>query len=104
MTSLAEELREWAKTHERDTRRGTLYWWSMSLPTLDINRELLYPGTHTKFPEGAVGVRTDDDFFAVAVLPWKFLPLSTLSIVEILWPSVITDPRFDIRPDTVYKA
>lgn len=41
-----------------------------SLPGIDFNRELILPGTNETFPDGAVGVRVDDDFWAVAALPW----------------------------------
>jgi len=40
-----------------------------AMPGYDFNRELVAPGTNEDLPEGAVVIRTDCDFWTVAVLP-----------------------------------
>lgn len=68
-------------------------------PGLDFNREIVTPGTNDTFPDGALGIRVDDDFWAVAALPlsWKDQPLA--DIVASLWPS--RAPRAEYGPDVV---
>ncbi|UEM03687.1 hypothetical protein JL101_027695 [Skermanella rosea] len=69
-------------------------WWVANQPlTNDFNREIAAPGSLDKFPDGAVAVRVDDDFFVVAVLPPEFVGLGIERIVPVLWPDV-TDPVF----------
>lgn len=54
-------------------------------PTHDFNRELAPPGVDKLFPEGAFAIRCDDNFWVVAVLPWKFVDLTCQEICEVLW-------------------
>ena len=71
-------------------------WWVEDDPlTHDFNREIVAPGIVDKFPDGAVAVRVDDDFFIVAVLPYEFVGLGIERIVPVLWPEV---------PNPVFKA
>ena len=72
-----------------------------SVPTWDFNREIYPPGEHPKFPNGVVGIRTDDDFWAVATLPYAYLETPLADLVKALWPDV-TDPRFE--PDSTMPA
>lgn len=67
------------------------------LPCHDFNREFIEPGTNEEFPEGALGIRVDDDFWLVARLPYEYRVLSIEDLVEVLWPD-ITDATFN--PDS----
>lgn len=63
-------------------------YWAITegLPGLDFNREFIDPGTDETFPEGAVGIRVDGAFWAVAALPWKYRDMPLSAIVRELWP------------------
>lgn len=64
----------------------------------DFNREIVEPGTNETFPDGAVGIRVDDDFWTVGALPLKdYRTMPLPQIVSIFWPEV-TDPIF--KPDS----
>jgi hypothetical protein len=65
----------------------------------DFNRELLPPGTDDPiFPDGAVGVRVDADFWQVGALPYEqFKDMPIEEIVGMFWPEC-TNPSFS--PDT----
>ena len=63
-------------------------------PGLDFNRELVPPGKNEKFPDGAVGVRIDDDFWSVAALPWDWRKHTIQEIVAALWPSRLAKAEF----------
>lgn len=68
------------------------------LPFTDFNREMIHPGDHPELPYGCVGVRVDDDFWLVAVLPYKeYKDKSIQEIVAELWPDA-KDPTFN--PDS----
>jgi hypothetical protein len=64
--------------------------WSFSaegeLPSHDFNREIVRPGKDKDYPEGALLIRADWDFWVVATLPLAFESLDCRSIVETLWP------------------
>lgn len=65
------------------------FWYAcVNIPAMDFNKEVLPPGMQHDLPHGAVGIRVDDNFFVVALLPWRFRDLSTKDIVSVLWPSV----------------
>lgn len=80
-------------------RARTGHWWFAPehLPGNDFNREIVEPGVNETYPEGALGVRVDDDFWTVAVFPLEFRDLSIETLVPIVWPK-ITDAEF--RPDS----
>lgn len=65
-------------------------------PCWDFNREIAAPGVLENYPDGAVAIRCDDDFWIVAVLPYEFRDVSCPEIVSALWPHVT--PSFN--PDT----
>lgn len=68
------------------------------LPSWDFNREIVMPGENKNFPDGAVGVRADDDFWAVAALPLAdYINRPIEEIVAELWPEC-PHPRFE--PDS----
>ena len=72
------------------------YWFhpyerNKPFPGLDFNRELVPPGTFSKYPEGAVGIRVDDDFWAMAALPWKYADTPLFRIVKELWPECVAE-------------
>ncbi len=68
------------------------------LPGHDFNREIVAPGKNENFPEGVLGIRVDDDFWAVAVLPLRFAELSIENLVEVIWPDIY--PEAEFRPDS----
>lgn len=55
------------------------------LPGIDFNREIIAPGSEY-FPDGAVGIRVDDDFWSVAALPYSYLDTPLEEIVKNFWP------------------
>ena len=61
----------------------------------DFTREVIKP--NTEFPDGAIGIRVDDDFWAVAVLPYQFKDISLKTIVRVFWPEV---ERPSFHPDS----
>ena len=70
-------------------------------PGHDFCREIVEPGTNKTYPQGAVGVRVDGDFWEVAALPLdEFRDTSIEEIVGLFWPD-ITDARFE--PDSAYE-
>ena len=74
------------------------YWVSPDTPDNLFNREIIKPKSNALFPSGAIGIRCDDDFWAVAALPfneYENVPLS--EIVSKFWPR-IAKPVF--LPDT----
>lgn len=78
------------------------YWFTDStkhpLPGHDFNREIVEPGTNETFPDGAIGIRVDGDFWEVAALPLEEFRNTTIEkLVEMLWPD-ITDATFE--PDS----
>ena len=105
-----EHLREWVEAlpvSEGSKRGEGRFWVSDGLPTLDINREMLPPGTNPRYPEGVVGIRTDDDFFCAAALPWCYRDLPASVIGPILWPQVLkrvekNNMTFEFNPDSGY--
>lgn len=67
------------------------YWVMPSdedMPFDDFNREIVTPGLLPEFPDGAVGVRVDDDFYCIAALPFKeYIGVTIQEIVKEFWPS-----------------
>lgn len=78
-------------------------WWVAldGLPDHDFNREIHHPGEEDEeddaFPDGALRIMVDDDFWCVARLPYEFRDLSIETLVGVLWPE-IADAEF--RPDS----
>ena len=75
--SIREKLKRPYWAHEDHT----------TFPGSDYCRELVLPGTSTDFPDGAVGIRVDEDFWAVAVLPYTYKTWTCEEIVRDLWPN-----------------
>jgi hypothetical protein len=71
-----------------------------SLSFDDFNKEIVPPGAMKRFPEGACGIRSDDDFWIEAVFPFKFTELTIEEIVSVVWPGAVK-PVF--KPDVMYK-
>lgn len=92
MTELIERLRQW-KSETPPNVKG-LFMWSSDVPCPDFNREIAEPGKMADFPDGAVGIRVDDDFWLVASLPYEFRGLTIQQIVAVLWPD-IPEPEFN---------
>lgn len=64
------------------------YWVARDgLPGLDFNREIVEPGRYDAFPDGAVGIYVDDDFWSVAALPLeRYRDVPIQEIVAEVWP------------------
>lgn len=48
------------------------FWVESNPPFSDFSKEIVEPGTNSTFPDGAVGIRVDDDFWIVAALPYDY--------------------------------
>jgi hypothetical protein len=69
-----------------------------TLPFHDFNREILHPGESNSLPEGALGIRVDDDFWIVALLPYEYAVLDIRTLVRIIWPDIY--PTAEFNPDS----
>ena len=81
-------------------RRNGKWWASIDLPFSenDFNKEIVDPNINEDYPEGAVGIRVDDDFWQVAALPLEFKDLSIQEMVEVLWPE---EKKPTFNPDVI---
>jgi hypothetical protein len=72
------------------------YWFAQDeLPGLDFNRQISEPATHDKFPDGAVAIFVDDNFWCVAALPYEqYRDVSVEDIVAELWPGYLVQATF----------
>lgn len=52
----------------------------------DFNREIIEPFENRDFPDGAVAIRVDDNFWVVAALPLSYRDKSIQEIVAEFWP------------------
>jgi hypothetical protein len=58
------------------------------MPFHDFNKEIVAPGLLPMFPNGAIGIRVDDDFWSIAALPYdQYLNVPIQDIVKEFWPS-----------------
>lgn len=62
----------------------------VDLPSFDFNREIVKPSTNSEYPDGAVRILADWDFFTVAILPYRFRGLYIEEIAAALWPEIDT--------------
>lgn len=69
-----------------------------ALPGLDFCRDIVQPGTNETFPDGAIGIRVDADFWSVAALPMKYLDVPLKDLVAELWPHYAGEASF--HPDS----
>jgi len=76
------------------------YWMAReSLPGLDFNRQIVLPGTNETFPEGAIGVYVDDDYWCVAALPYeRYREIAIQEIVAECWPGYVGEATY--APDS----
>lgn len=76
------------------------------LPFHDFNKEIAKPGSAKSFPEGAVALRVDDDFFIVAVLPYVHARTPVDSLVYEVFPELKGKPEGFVTfgPDVEYRA
>jgi hypothetical protein len=83
-------------THCRYDLLTHVYWAydADSIPFEDFNKEIYPPGVHPDFPEGVLSIRVDDNFWQVALLPYRFHELSMEYLAQILWPG-LTDCYFN---------
>lgn len=81
------------------------YWAAEdNLPGTDFCREMCPPGSNENFPEGAVGIYVDDDFWSVAALPWSYKDTPLQDIVAELWPDYMPGAEFRADHDTIEAA
>lgn len=106
---LLDDLRHYLKTVMKagpvegvedavELRDGDFHVSLSSLPSHDFNREIVPAGKNDNYPEGALGIRVDDDFWVVAVLPFRFAELSIENLVEVIWPDIY--PKAEFKPDS----
>lgn len=99
---MESEFKEFVLTCEFDldtkTYRNGDYGWTTDLPYYDFNKEIVPPGILEQWPDGAVGIRVDDNFWAVASLPYKFKDLDTKFLINNMWPTVKV---YKINPDYI---
>ncbi len=62
----------------------------------DFNKEILHPDSPI---EGLVGVRVDDNFWLVAMLPYEYKDIDIKDIVQVLWPHLVEKAIFE--PDYI---
>lgn len=94
--SLKWELTDLAVAIRTDDEDATGYFVAKDHDFIDFNKEIVEPGENANYPHGALSINADDDFYSVAVIPYKFEEMSCADIVAILWPD-IENPV--IRPD-----
>ncbi len=98
MLELSEFILSMKHDKDGDLRKGK--WWvcKSELPGTDFCREIHKPGGNEDFPDGVIGIRVDDDFWAVAAIPYKFNLLPVQEIVETLWPEHVREATY--MPDS----
>lgn len=64
------------------------------LPFTDFNKEIYHPGTNKNYPDGVVGIRVDDNFWAVGAIPYEFKDISIQEIVATLWPHYVEEAEY----------
>jgi hypothetical protein len=74
----------------------------VDIPDYDFNREIVEPGIRSALPDGAVGLRVDDDFWTVACLPYAAKAFSAEEIVAHLWPSLVGVAEY--KPDSTQNV
>ena len=83
-----EKLRELVASMSQHVGKDGLWsgeWnYSPELPSGDINREIAHPSE--QFPDGALGIRADGNFWQVALLPYWCVNLTIGEIASVLWP------------------
>jgi len=71
------------------------YWYRMMTICSYLNKEVVHPGVNEDYPDGVVGVRDDDNFWAIAVIPYEFKNLAIEEIASVFWPH----ERLEFGPD-----
>lgn len=75
------------------------YSYSIYLADKDFNRDVIKPEDNDRnLPEGAVGIRVDDDFWIMAILPYKYVDLSLTDLVEAIWK--LEPGTYETKPDS----
>ena len=107
MSDLISEFHDFLLTvhvsEEGNTRETDDCKWWYSCPPFDhlINRELCPPGLNPEEPEGVLVLRTDEDFWIDAVLPWKYTGIPLNELAPLLWPAILTEGA-DYGNDTTW--
>lgn len=84
-------------TEENSHTRFNAPYWHVpdGHPGADYCREVIQPGVDPCLPDGAVGIRVDDDFWLVAVLPLEpYADESIQSIVADVWPHLADEATY----------
>lgn len=64
------------------------------MPFSDFNKEIIAPGLMDEFPNGAIGIRVDDNFYSIGALPYSYLSVPIQEIVKEFWPSKFDQADF----------
>lgn len=68
------------------TMRYENWWYILHYPFNDFTKEIV-EFEIDDYPEGAIDIRGDDNFWIFAVFPLKFKTLTVQEIVSVVWPS-----------------
>jgi len=74
------------------------------LAGLDFNRQIIEPGVRDDWPDGALGLYVDDNFWCVAALPleeYRNIPLP--EIVKAFWPMYFDQATFTPDHGTIER-
>jgi hypothetical protein len=64
------------------------------IPPRDFTKVIGVPGTLDSLPEGGIGIYMDDNFWAVAFLPYDYNYMEIKELVEVLWPHLMETAVF----------
>lgn len=91
-----KELADWARD-KKDLNYK--YSYNSNPCTHDFTREMYGPGEHDKYPDGVIFIRTDDNFFIDAAIPWKFKDVPIIPIVYTLWTDIVVNYKCEFHYD-----
>lgn len=71
------------------------WYYTIGVPFNDFNFEIIAPSAIEKFPQGGTGIRVDDDFWIVGVLPYEFRTIPLVDIVKLFWPQYMDTATYN---------
>lgn len=100
---IAELFEDDSDNPKYHTKFAAPYWHDpfteeWGIPFDDFNREVIEPGELPDLPDGAVGIRMDDDFWTCAVLPLTYRDKTVSEICMELWPE--HHHKMTFKPDS----
>lgn len=99
MNELLEKLIElrdsMVLSDNKDTYVTDPWYYTVVAPFYDFNYEIIEPGAIKQFPNGATGIRVDDDFWTVGVLPYEFRTIPLIEVIGLFWPQHIDTATYN---------